>query len=213
MEFPHLGEHCSVTSCKILDFLPIKCDACSKTFCGDHFSYQSHSCAHRHANDVQVPVCPMCSCPVSGFKPGDPPDIAVSQHLDNMCKNSGKKVYANRCSARTCKNKEIVPIRCGQCRRNFCLKHRHPVDHECRPEKTAGRAGGFNTTARQQDRASIERQTREDEELARALQASLNENVPRSRSYQTSGSSSSNSRNPPLYMPPSTVDQPSCSIS
>ncbi|XP_018497656.1 AN1-type zinc finger protein 2A [Galendromus occidentalis] len=211
MEFPHLGEHCSVTSCKILDFLPIKCDACSKTFCGDHFSYQSHGCAIRHVDDVQVPVCPMCSCPVTGFRRGDPPDIAVSQHLDNMCKNPGKKVYTNRCSARTCKNKEIVPIRCAQCRRNFCLKHRHPTDHECHTEKQAGRPDAAFSATRQQDRASIERQTREDEELARAIQASLNESSPRPTGVRASGSRSS--RNPPLRVPPPTVDQPSCCIS
>lgn len=56
-----------------------------RCFCsGDHFGYEAHSCTKHHAGDVQVPVCPMCSCPVSGFKPGDPPDIAVSQHLGDL---------------------------------------------------------------------------------------------------------------------------------
>ncbi|XP_022663354.1 AN1-type zinc finger protein 2A-like [Varroa destructor] len=226
MEFPHLGDHCSESSCNILDFLPIKCDACKKVFCLDHFAYTSHNCSQGHLGDVQVPVCPLCSCPVSGFRPGDPPDIAVSQHIDNMCRNSTTKVYTNRCSAHQCKKKEMIPIRCDQCRRNFCLKHRHPSDHECRPHSLKA-ASARSQKQEKAVQAALERQMREDEQLARALQASLNEST--SHHTATSGEAANRQstgrkkmRSPsrdgqrPLSCatapPSSTVDQPGCTI-
>uniref|UniRef100_A0A8D0R2H2 Zinc finger AN1-type containing 2B n=1 Tax=Sus scrofa TaxID=9823 RepID=A0A8D0R2H2_PIG len=45
MEFPDLGAHCSEPSCQRLDFLPLKCDACSGIFCADHVAYAQHHCA------------------------------------------------------------------------------------------------------------------------------------------------------------------------
>uniref|UniRef100_A0A8C6AXC2 Zinc finger AN1-type containing 2B n=1 Tax=Monodon monoceros TaxID=40151 RepID=A0A8C6AXC2_MONMO len=44
MEFPDLGAHCSEPSCQRLDFLPLKCDACSGIFCADHVAYAQHHC-------------------------------------------------------------------------------------------------------------------------------------------------------------------------
>ncbi|XP_069473026.1 AN1-type zinc finger protein 2B-like isoform X3 [Ambystoma mexicanum] len=44
MEFPDLGKHCSEHTCKQLDFLPMKCDACEQIFCKDHIAYIQHSC-------------------------------------------------------------------------------------------------------------------------------------------------------------------------
>ncbi|GFR12790.1 hypothetical protein TNCT_602391, partial [Trichonephila clavata] len=38
MEFPHLGNHCYEKSCNRLDFLPMKCDACSNLFCYEHLT-------------------------------------------------------------------------------------------------------------------------------------------------------------------------------
>ncbi|XP_048723200.1 AN1-type zinc finger protein 2A isoform X3 [Caretta caretta] len=44
MEFPDLGKHCSEKTCKQLDFLPLKCDACKEVFCKDHITYDTHKC-------------------------------------------------------------------------------------------------------------------------------------------------------------------------
>jgi len=35
------------------------------------------------------------------------------------------------CSLADCKNSELTPIICHHCSKNFCLKHRHQVDHDC----------------------------------------------------------------------------------
>lgn len=41
-----------------------------------------------------------------------------------------------------CKQKEMMKVICEQCHKNYCLKHRHPLDHDCtgagRPLSKAG---------------------------------------------------------------------------
>ncbi|KAF6101721.1 zinc finger AN1-type containing 1 [Phyllostomus discolor] len=35
------------------------------------------------------------------------------------------------CSYKECVEKELVPVICPYCEKNFCLRHRHQSDHEC----------------------------------------------------------------------------------
>lgn len=144
MELPHIGQHCSDTLCKRLDFLPVKCDACQKIFCNDHYAYTSHNCPEAYKKDNQVPVCPLCNCPVSLGTAGALPDEVVGRHIDNDCQSetaqSRRKVYNNRCAVKGCKNKEVMPLKCDRCHKNFCLRHRHEMDHECRGFENSGRA-------------------------------------------------------------------------
>ncbi|CAB3251542.1 unnamed protein product [Arctia plantaginis] len=135
MEFPHIGNNCSYKSCNKLDFLPMKCGACKDVFCSDHFAYSKHECPEPNTRDVQVPVCPLCGAIVPGRR-GEPPDVAVGAHIDNQCtsdpaRERRKKVFTNRCSFKGCKTKEMVPLVCGECALNFCLRHRHTADHLC----------------------------------------------------------------------------------
>lgn len=202
MEFPGLGEHCSERSCHKLDFLPVKCDACQKIFCHSHMSYLQHNCESAYKKDVQVPVCPLCNNPVPA-KRGEQPDIAVGAHIDNNCKSdtaqNRRKVFSNRCSAKGCKIKEMIPVDCSECLLNFCLKHRHPVDHQC-GGKSAGlrRKAADAASARQSSSpnslkgksktlppssqrlgsktlSDVQGNLSEDEALARALAASMQE--------------------------------------
>ncbi|XP_033217089.1 AN1-type zinc finger protein 2A [Belonocnema kinseyi] len=188
MEFPNLGEHCSEQSCNRLDFLPLRCDACKSTFCTDHISYLHHSCHSAYKKDVQVPVCPLCNAPIPS-KRGDPPDLAVNQHMDNDCQiqKDRRKVFINKCSQKGCKIKEIVRVNCTECSQNYCLKHRHPTDHTCPGKEAAIRAkrlNALNSQGQNKNSAAtngnsiwslknLQGQMSEDEALARALQASL----------------------------------------
>ncbi|XP_074105403.1 AN1-type zinc finger protein 2A isoform X3 [Cotesia typhae] len=196
MELPHIGKHCSEKTCNRLDFLPMKCDACEESFCSDHITYLSHSCPSAYKKDVQVPVCPLCHVPIP-IKRGDTPDIAVGLHIDNQCEsdlsNAKKKVFVNKCSSKGCKIKEIIRVDCKDCGMNFCLKHRHPVDHNCigheeavrlkrlealkRKAKQQSSSGSGSNSNRQvtngQAFRNIQGGMSEDEALARALQASL----------------------------------------
>ncbi|XP_037094402.1 AN1-type zinc finger protein 2A-like [Pollicipes pollicipes] len=145
MEFPDLGKHCSQSSCRQIDFLPVKCDACQNIFCKDHFTYAQHQCPSAYKKNVQVPVCPLCSAPVPIAR-GALPDAAVSLHIDNDCASDPavkkRKIYTNRCSKKGCKVKELVKVTCDSCMLNFCLSHRHAQDHDCKG------AGGRPTVSR-----------------------------------------------------------------
>lgn len=141
MELPHLGQNCALQECNQLDFLPIKCDACSSVFCAAHYRYEAHNCVSASNRNNQVPVCPLCSKPVPS-KRGELPDVAVSQHIDQLCErnenirpsqriknkpNSSRQV----CSYKACKHKDVINLQCQDCRQTYCIKHRHPTDHMC----------------------------------------------------------------------------------
>ncbi|KAL4230246.1 zinc finger protein [Mactra antiquata] len=143
MEFPHLGTHCFQKDCKQLDFLPMKCDACSEIFCNDHIHYNTHSCPDSYKKDNQVPVCPLCNKPIP-LKKGEVPDVVVGRHIDSDCQSDPakerRKVYTNKCSMKGCKVKELIPVKCDKCHKNFCLRHRFEDDHECKGFEGTGKS-------------------------------------------------------------------------
>ncbi|KXJ82782.1 hypothetical protein RP20_CCG011215 [Aedes albopictus] len=217
MEFPHLGKHCSEQYCRKLDFLPMKCDACGEIFCSEHFSYQTHSCHSAHKKDVQVPICPLCGDPVPTARDVSP-DVTVGAHIDQFCKSEKKKIYTNRCSYKNCKKKELVPFSCGVCKRNYCLKHRHTLDHECSgasggggvPPRSLAAQAAVQRQQQQQSSRSVPQQSRtnasqlatavqgdmsEDEALARALALSMQEEEDE-RARAARDATGSNGRNP-----------------
>jgi len=148
MELPHLGEQCSEKSCNKLDYLPMRCDACNELFCKDHLMYDDHSCSSKYKKDVQVPVCPLCNAPVPVAR-GTVPDLAVSAHIDQDCKQKTKeKVFTNRCNKTKCKKKELVKIICDSCKLNFCLTHRHPKDHDCKGPSSASQLAASAAASR-----------------------------------------------------------------
>lgn len=140
MEFPDLGEQCSLPSCRQLDFLPFTCNACSKVFCRLHEKYDSHNCPEGRKKDKVVPTCPMCSRPVP-LQPGDKPDDAVMRHIDNKCDSQAAKLKteqrrANKCNYKGCKTgTDSVRVTCERCHLPFCLSHRHIMDHKCTAPK------------------------------------------------------------------------------
>ncbi|GAB6032619.1 AN1-type zinc finger protein 2A [Chamberlinius hualienensis] len=187
MEFPHLGKHCSESSCNRLDFLPVKCDSCYKVFCISHMLYNQHKCEAAYKKDVQVPVCPLCNKPIPVNK-GEIPDIKVGEHMDDYCQSDPAKqrrIYVNRCSVKSCKTKELIKVTCSTCNQNFCLKHRHPESHSCQKVSIQNGSHSSNlVTERRTPSVSTSRDASfynnlmqsEDEALARALHSSLNEN-------------------------------------
>lgn len=100
-EFPDLGKQCDVEICKQLDFLPFICNGCSGTFCLEHRSKSSHDCT---VEDQQV--------------------------KENASKTSVSDGHLE-CSLSECNCRELVPVLCKHCHKNYCLRHRHQVDHHC----------------------------------------------------------------------------------
>ncbi|XP_050297906.1 AN1-type zinc finger protein 2A-like [Anthonomus grandis grandis] len=184
MELPHIGQHCRKPDCNKLDFLPIKCDACKMLFCDEHFRYNTHNCQNAYRKDNQVPVCPLCNIPIPVQK-GLHPDYVVGVHIDSDCQSdpakSRRKVFTNKCSYRRCKNKEVIPVICDECKLNFCLKHRHSVDHNCEGKVVRQR---WIFEAQQNVSRTIQGEISEDEALARALALSINDSVPTSKKKQ-----------------------------
>uniref|UniRef100_A0A2K6PUC4 Zinc finger AN1-type containing 2A n=1 Tax=Rhinopithecus roxellana TaxID=61622 RepID=A0A2K6PUC4_RHIRO len=114
MEFPDLGKHCSEKTCKQLDFLPVKCDACKQDFCKDHFTYAAHKCPFAFQKVIH------------SFETLSP----KKERLVEVTLLS--QIFTYRCSKEGCKKKEMLQMACAQCHSNFCIQHRHPLDHSCR---------------------------------------------------------------------------------
>ncbi|XP_054451189.1 AN1-type zinc finger protein 1 [Pteronotus mesoamericanus] len=93
-----IGQHCQLEHCRKRDFLPFVCDGCSRIFCLEHRSRESHSCSE-----------------VTTIK--------------EKLKSDTHEPYP--CSFKDCVEKELVPVICPYCEKNFCLRHRHQSDHEC----------------------------------------------------------------------------------
>lgn len=102
MEFPDLGSQCAFLDCKQLDFLPVECDKCKLLFCTNHSVDYQHNCSQ--LNEVS--------------------------HLVEWNEASGSpKSY--KCSLSNCRGRELTPVVCEKCEKQFCLKHRLPHDHSC----------------------------------------------------------------------------------
>merc|ERR1712198_22797 len=131
MELPHVGLRCTKPDCNQLDFLPIKCDACKNIFCAEHYKYESHQCTDAKKRNKLVPTC--CHCQALVPLKGLSEEEAMRLHISNGCTPYKKtKIYKNRCAQRECKQKELTPMRCDECNLDFCIKHRHSQDHNCK---------------------------------------------------------------------------------
>lgn len=62
----------------------------------DHMTYAQHSCPNAQSKNVQVPVCPLCNNPVPSPR-GQPPDIAVGDHIDRDCQSDPAKKQRKVC--------------------------------------------------------------------------------------------------------------------
>ena len=129
-----IGEHCSLSTCHALDFLPFKCLGCGGTFCLEHRA--NHNCpSSSGAAGSQVIVCPICAKGVR-LAPGQDANEAFDQHhRSSGCDPSNyKKVnQKQRCPVGRCQEKLTLTntYRCKKCNLRVCLKHRDPADHNC----------------------------------------------------------------------------------
>ncbi|KAI9224574.1 hypothetical protein BC828DRAFT_373024 [Blastocladiella britannica] len=152
MEFPDIGVHCENPACKALDFLPVTCVRCQKTFCHDHTAPAQHACAYLNdpRYDRVVPMCPLCNAPVPVL-PGEDPNARVDAHIAAGCTRPPSAASSapalSRCGVKGCGARSVVPITCKACGNTYCIKHRLERDHACAPPPppptTAQRIGGM----------------------------------------------------------------------
>lgn len=71
------------------------------------------------------------------------PTIQVKEHIDSGCQtNLAKRKPAERCRAKGCKQRELIPVLCASCKLIFCLRHRHENDHNCSEQSGTSATGG-----------------------------------------------------------------------
>lgn len=128
-----VGKHCSLSDCKRLDFLPYKCGPCGMIFCQEHYGVNFHNCPSFKSKDRVIPSCPLCGKLVV-LTANETINDQVERHIRSGCQNlTVEKRKKNRCSQMNCKKSSLVPIGCHKCLKNFCVRHRHPGDHNCIP--------------------------------------------------------------------------------
>lgn len=150
MEFTHIGAHCSLPECKLLDFLPYNCESCHKKFCGDHRKEVDHQCKsykeHKTATTLKYDSlsfypsasivltynysCVMCN-KILVVKPDQDPNIVVDAHISrgDCTKQQTKTINKHKCTK--CGKFGMTEIKCRDCGNNYCLTHRYVLQVLC----------------------------------------------------------------------------------
>lgn len=141
MEFEHLGQHCSLPTCRQRDFLPFVCNVCRKPYCLSHRNYDQHGCEGSLMRDMTSIDCPICKKSVKFDKSQDVNDI-WEQHYFNNCtqtasaqanstfKSSGNTEKCARQGCRTILGLSTT-FQCPKCHKRLCLSHRYVDEHTC----------------------------------------------------------------------------------
>ncbi|KAL4803948.1 hypothetical protein BDV18DRAFT_33627 [Aspergillus unguis] len=123
-----IGCHCQYEYCNQLDFLPFRCESCRGTYCLDHRTETAHRCPQegewaRRRNGATTATS----------TPTQKPTIYNS----DQCAHVSCKTLIN-----TLKD---PGVRCPDCTRQYCLKHRLKEEHDC--AKIAPRLGNSSAAA------------------------------------------------------------------
>lgn len=111
-----IGRHCQFEYCGQIDFLPFHCESCRRTFCLDHRSETAHKCP----------------------RPGEwarRRNGTANQTEDRAAPEKPNIYNSDQCAHLSCKtliNTLKDPgVRCPNCNRQYCLKHRLREEHDC----------------------------------------------------------------------------------
>ncbi|CAK9809315.1 AN1-type zinc finger protein 1 [Anthophora quadrimaculata] len=86
MEFPHVGERCSIKDCKQLNFLPFECNHCHDIFCKEHFHIGSHKCLSFHDKITYTRVkAPNYPCSDESCKETSPIEMQCIKCKKHFC--------------------------------------------------------------------------------------------------------------------------------
>lgn len=123
MELDGVGKRCSLSDCRRLDYLPVRCGGCGRDFCDEHQYPFAHSCATQPTAE-SLAFCPQC-----GRDVGRGTD-ALSRHLRVDCAARRKRADP-RCSFLSCGKRDALAVACPSCSQMFCIEHRHQEVHNC----------------------------------------------------------------------------------
>ncbi|KAH9951405.1 hypothetical protein B0H21DRAFT_718893 [Amylocystis lapponica] len=123
-----IGSHCSVVSCNLNDFLPIRCK-CEQLFCRDHIAADLHDCsAVQTASLLSTSSTKLQRCAVP------------------ECSKPSLEAYVSDSSAADASDRS--PAVCARCQQSFCASHRHPTSHACSVEPPSSSPLTKNAAAR-----------------------------------------------------------------
>ncbi|RCI06692.1 hypothetical protein CU098_013899, partial [Rhizopus stolonifer] len=119
MELPQVGKNCNLENCNSLDFLPVTCPFCQKTFCGDHRLPLNHQCSQW--KQMELLQCEKCLLLIKASE-----NLSTEETVE-------AKAFDRKCSVKDCHDVDsrIGSILCEGCDGGYCLKHRHPSTHQC----------------------------------------------------------------------------------
>ncbi|PLB50570.1 AN1 zinc finger protein [Aspergillus steynii IBT 23096] len=123
-----IGRHCQFEYCHQLDFLPFRCESCHGTYCLDHRSETAHRCARAgewaRRRNGQTSTSTSSSASAATQKP--------TIYNSDQCAHLQCKTLINTLTD--------PGVRCPNCTRQYCLKHRLREEHDC-AKPTAPRGG------------------------------------------------------------------------
>jgi hypothetical protein len=101
MDLPVIGSHCSLSSCKDLDLLPIRCQ-CGKLFCRHHISPGAHDCSPDLAtqNPITRVTLPFEKCAAEKCK-----QHSLESFIGSALDEAGRS-----------------PATCTHCHKAFCVR-------------------------------------------------------------------------------------------
>ncbi|KAL0961206.1 hypothetical protein HGRIS_006174 [Hohenbuehelia grisea] len=196
-----VGKQCSESTCHLVDYLPFKCQHCEQSFCGEHFKVEAHKCPKYDETkfDRIAPNCPLCNKPVA-IPPNQDPNIRMEQHLSRDCSimtgKSGKARTVPVCARVKCTKPLYAPIRCDQCKEQFCPQHRFPADHSCTPAPAPATSGNRLGAAPMKSLADLYSKTASSTKKAGSALGSIKASASNSSSTSAKTAPSTSSASP-----------------
>ncbi|KAF6764923.1 hypothetical protein DFP72DRAFT_869596 [Ephemerocybe angulata] len=124
MDLLQVGAHCSLPSCNLNDFLPIRCK-CGNVFCRDHILPDAHACSA-----VSTEYDPTTSDGKDGEK--------LKRCDVESCNKPSLYAFTTEPERETCE----------KCHKAFCVDHRYVDTHGCSPKQIETPAGSSTSSAR-----------------------------------------------------------------
>lgn len=122
-----IGAHCEYSYCNQLDFLPFKCQSCAHTFCLEHRTEDGHDCTKKGAWAEQRRQAELAKTSAGqGKRMWEPVAVKKPCADDNCDKTIGTSLAPG--------------VRCNDCRRDYCMKHRLKEDHDCKSKIPLGKS-------------------------------------------------------------------------
>ena len=147
MEFNDVGTHCQAANCNQQDFLPFKCDHCSKLLCLNHKGYYAHGCDGDASKDITSIECPICKKSVKFTRDKNADDVWSIHYMSDCSQTATSEKPTEKCGLSGCGTVLGTSnwYNCPKCRLKVCLSHRLPEDHACK-SLTGGSQSGRSQT-------------------------------------------------------------------